>query len=603
MNTEDTSLLITMVKDTAYKFPHGTSKCSLNVSELTENDKVWLVNKHLKENVSTNWISWNWGLNPRTLRKWVLRVKKQDILHCRAGRPSSLTDESKEKLVQYVQAGVHSLRVADFEEKIHVLQLEQAVGSNLCESQVPLMNRRSIRRLRKSLNIYCGNAETTTAARAEAIASILNATSFAAAMEMCKDYYPEIVMNMDGTQYTVGNTDDVKKVVHMGNRGGRRSLKVLPDKSGGGLVKFFIKFYHLITAAGCRADPVFVIADENMGEDDFHVEECTCLANSGGSTSTAYITFTQTRCWNLRGYEWFNNSIMLPLINQTRKRFRFVPGDAALFMLDGEPRQIEIYNQSLMLSTLAEHNVTVVKPSASTTEITQACDAGADFKASKRCLLGIRDCDVSNDHRLPQIRQVFDAHDEFLKVTYPGKNLKFNRVHRKMAMSGLLRINIAQCKAFNINNAKDSFEIIGARPYSINQILKNCTSAISPNMDSLIKKNIGGLAKIMEAKGEIFEEDYFNLGITENNSLSGKNKEDLVVHRRRTTVLTNASFRMRLQAKTDAAAALLIAKENKKELAKTRKVEKAQQKAQKDAQKDAAKAAKRVNNNHPVVFI
>ena len=62
----------------------------------------------------------------------MLRGKKNEILYSRAGRSSSSTDESKEKLVQYVQAGVHSLREADLEERIQVLQLEQALRGNLC---------------------------------------------------------------------------------------------------------------------------------------------------------------------------------------------------------------------------------------------------------------------------------------------------------------------------------------------------------------------------------------------------------------------------------------------------------------------------------------
>ena len=70
-----------MVKVKTYKILHGTSKCSLRVSDLTEDDKIWLVNKHLKENILTSWVSWNWGLNPRTLRKLVLKVEKNEILY------------------------------------------------------------------------------------------------------------------------------------------------------------------------------------------------------------------------------------------------------------------------------------------------------------------------------------------------------------------------------------------------------------------------------------------------------------------------------------------------------------------------------------------
>lgn len=148
-----------MVKATDYKFPHGTAKCLLRVSDLSKDDKSWLVNKHLDEGKTTKWLSCNYGINSRTLRKWVTKVRRDEVLHCKAGRPSLLNEESKLKLIDYVTEGVHYVRQDDFEEKIHVLQLKQAEGSNVSQSQVPLMNKRSIKRIMKELKIKSGYVE------------------------------------------------------------------------------------------------------------------------------------------------------------------------------------------------------------------------------------------------------------------------------------------------------------------------------------------------------------------------------------------------------------------------------------------------------------
>ena len=74
----------------------------MSASWLALDDKVWPVNKHLKDGIPTHWVSWNWDLNPRAMRKWGTREMKQDILHGRAGRPVPLTDSSKEKLLDHV---------------------------------------------------------------------------------------------------------------------------------------------------------------------------------------------------------------------------------------------------------------------------------------------------------------------------------------------------------------------------------------------------------------------------------------------------------------------------------------------------------------------
>ena len=55
------------------------------------------------------------------------------------------------------------------------------------------------------------------------------------------------------------------------------------------------------------------------------------------------------------------------------------------------PGQIKIYERLSMLEAYAEHNTDIVKPSGSTTEITQACDAGRDFMSSKTILKGLTD--------------------------------------------------------------------------------------------------------------------------------------------------------------------------------------------------------------------
>ena len=42
------------------------------------------------------------------------------------------------------------------------------------------------------------------------------------------------------------------------------------------------------------------------------------------------------------------------------------------------------------------------------------------------------------------VKIVFEKRNEFLSLTYPGQMLSFNSAYKKMAITGLIKINMAQ---------------------------------------------------------------------------------------------------------------------------------------------------------------
>ena len=150
---------------------------------------------------------------PDTLRECVRKLKYGVQLHSNKGRPSALSKEGKEKLVEFCTAGVYNVKYEDFIKKIHELQMEEAASYKKGLSSAKPMAMRSIGRLVKELNLKIGTGETTTLARADAIGSIRNAGSFAASMELFKNIKNDLVINMDATQYTVGKQARRKPVI------------------------------------------------------------------------------------------------------------------------------------------------------------------------------------------------------------------------------------------------------------------------------------------------------------------------------------------------------------------------------------------------------
>ena len=84
----------------------------------------------------------------------------------------------------------------------------------------------------------------------------------------------------------------------------------------------------------------------------------------------------------------------------------------AWFHLDGEPNQIECFQDPEILDLVHANHISVGKPAGSTTEITQACNAGVVFKGPKTTNKRINDADVvSNSVMINLLKEVFRNHD------------------------------------------------------------------------------------------------------------------------------------------------------------------------------------------------
>ena len=85
-------------------------------------------------------MSWQYAIKPDTLGEWVKRVKAGDEVHERAGRPSSLTSDSKNESAAYVAEGVYNvaesildLHLVDFLDEIMRFHVIDAFGHVGCQ--------------------------------------------------------------------------------------------------------------------------------------------------------------------------------------------------------------------------------------------------------------------------------------------------------------------------------------------------------------------------------------------------------------------------------------------------------------------------------------
>ena len=159
--------------------------------------------------------------------------------------------------------------------------------------------------IKSSIGFKNGNAEEKTVARAKAISDIRNMASFAAANHYIvpKVNY-KLIINADATQFQLGGDSKRKtKVIHDIKRDTNiEPLKVLP-KNREALTAYFIKFYAIISAGGFLANPIYIIADDNMDPDDIDVHEISALGSSTSVHAKGYLVFCKTRKLNKEFYE------------------------------------------------------------------------------------------------------------------------------------------------------------------------------------------------------------------------------------------------------------------------------------------------------------
>ena len=216
----------------------------------------------------------------------------------------------------------------------------------------------------------------------------------------------------------------------------------------------FIKWYAMIHSGGCSGPMVFVIADKRMGDTDCAISPVEGLHPTGDPTQTGYIIFCQSRSPPTAFYEWLHRTCIPIWV--TRIRAAAVGNnDPIVITMDGEAVQIADVTSEEGKKAYERMNAIALKSCASTTHITQPCDAGFLFPHTKQEVKGNSN-DVSMYAALHSvIFGVFDTHDQSFT-----KN-RFDKSKKGRLAAGCVRIYTAALKKLNFKVQKNSFIQVG----------------------------------------------------------------------------------------------------------------------------------------------
>lgn len=133
-------------------------------------------------------------------------------------------------------------------------------------------------------------------------------------------------------------------------------------------------------------------------------------------------------------------------------------------------------------------------------------------------------------------------------------------------INGLLRVHAAISKSCTKHTAQESFAKTGIFPFDPNRIFDNCTTTTEPTEREAVITALPALGEVIGEKGELLGEDITGLDLS-----AASAKDNLVVYRRRSILLTNPQFVAKQQAKI----AEKLAQANEKLANKKAKVNKA----------------------------
>jgi hypothetical protein len=513
--------------------PFGNGHHDLRNRELSNAEKLWLGSRVSFKISSVKNLVKRFKLSGNTFRNYSRAFDSGSTLHCKGGRPTVLDVISTQKMKDLAKGRIkpdNPTYVKTFNQEAEETAIRR--GKNITDLKTP--NKSTLFRSQKSLGTAKGIAEETSSARVTACASICNAVSFLAmnfAMALLSISLL-LICNLDATQFAVGNDSQGRVKVWYSNEEGRpETLKACSKDKG--LVSYFIKYFLLMFADGSTGPPVFVVADSNMHKEALDIHEVPGLGVSTDMRSMGYVVFCKTRCCNKKFFRWINEKIIFKEIEDRKKVYQLADDALTWFQLDGEPIQIEVYKEEDMLEQLGIRGIVIGKPPGSSTEITQPCDMGPCFLASKTTIKSINEDDVmTKSWMVARLEEVYKSHEAECHSVMPAH-------HKKLFTHGLVRVQLALQQSLRPRMIQDSFKMVGVHPFDERVILKNCKTPISQEQESIIMENLPHFAKKIMTDGELFDEDFLKAGI---GNATEALKDALVVYRRRSCFLTSKSL-------------------------------------------------------------
>lgn len=251
--------------------------------------------------LSQNGFARSLGISSKTLRHyidglWHYVTSGILILRDSGGRPTKLDAKGVQEALGTIQSLVDAQNTPSKEGVGVILGMAaSATMKRRGEAAVlKTISKTYLHMFRQKYGLVEAQLQLKTDARIEAEADPRNPYSMICLVKAyCEGLDRNLIMNWDSTQYIVSEELLSKGIFIKAERDANVPLTA---QSSGGLA-FAVKMYHLHNASGTSAPPVFVVADNELSEDAFHVKKIEGLGMRSGTDAYGWVCITKTRAW------------------------------------------------------------------------------------------------------------------------------------------------------------------------------------------------------------------------------------------------------------------------------------------------------------------
>ena len=244
---------------------------------------------------------------------------------CKHGRPPVFSEKAQEKLKSACTASSVQLSEQEYENLQNECLRESFLEQNKLPPDVVQVCPNTIRSWDKKLGLRKVVLNKTTEARLKACNDVRNAVSFCAMNHLKETIVPlELNFNVDFTQYNPTLSDGTKTKVKICGDSKGRTLKGAPTP-GQLLTAYFIEWFALISSGGIADDPLFVVGDDHMKEDDIDVHNVPGLSLSTHVGAGGTVVFRNSRSCNQTFFYWWFLKRLIPFVRRVKEQFHYDP--------------------------------------------------------------------------------------------------------------------------------------------------------------------------------------------------------------------------------------------------------------------------------------
>lgn len=497
------------------------------------------VRNYLSKHWSRQDVYDNIGCSANAFNKWLRKYETGAPMREEAHRPSLMSPKQKKALINTIKEKSESgvlLSMRQYDEKIKAAV--NATRDDENKSPIKKLRRGYIRDFTISNGINVANAEVIDNAHLKVLHDTRHAASHAAMMHYLHQSTPTgLFFNMDKTSFEMRKDEQENKpAVYIGER--PEPVKCDDPYSSGPRGNCSVHLYVVANDGGKVADMVYVVKDNNMPKDAIDVYETPMLDGVISAGASAYLLFVGESSPNRdEALQWQFSNIVVPFINQVRKKKGKKNTTPASLTVDGDPRQLQIITSETIRTAFKDANIIASKTPASCTPIFQPLDVGNLFKAAKtrfQTLLN-EGYEPEDPEDKASLLKIFRAH----RCKYP-KTIKKNK-QPSIAMGNyftdvmkcLHTVAKAKVKTLDPEVVKKSFQNAGVSPNDPCTIRQKCKYAWTTEDKKCFDAAVPALSAVIARNSELKEKDFDDAHIPVKN----ESKDGLSVHRRRSLLL------------------------------------------------------------------